>query len=46
VIEGYLFAERARGVYGVVLNPATFEVQVEATRKARASKAATTGAVP
>ncbi|MBI5439860.1 MAG: hydantoinase B/oxoprolinase family protein [Deltaproteobacteria bacterium] len=34
-IDGYVSVERARQVYGVVLNPTTLEVQLEATRKLR-----------
>ncbi|MDF1552258.1 MAG: hydantoinase B/oxoprolinase family protein [Deferrisomatales bacterium] len=36
VIDGYVSVERAREVYGVVLNPETLEVQAEATQNLRA----------
>jgi N-methylhydantoinase B len=36
VMDGLISLERARDVYGVVLNPETFEVDGEATKKFRA----------
>jgi N-methylhydantoinase B len=36
VVDGYVSVERAKNVYGVVLNPETLEVQVEATQRVRA----------
>ncbi|HVN22424.1 MAG TPA: hydantoinase B/oxoprolinase family protein [Syntrophorhabdales bacterium] len=38
VMEGYVSLERARNDYGVVLKPATYEVDVEQTRRVRGSK--------
>lgn len=38
VIEGYVSLESARNDYGVVIDPETFEIQWEATRKIRGVK--------
>jgi hypothetical protein len=38
VIEGYISVQRARDVYGVVLNPQTLELQCDATVKLREAR--------
>jgi N-methylhydantoinase B len=38
VIKGYVSLERAREDYGVVIDPKTFKVDMEATRKLRSQK--------
>jgi hypothetical protein len=34
-MEGYVSLERAREDYGVIINPETFKVDMEATKKLR-----------
>ncbi len=40
VMDGLISIERAREVYGVIVKPDTFEVDLEGTKKLRAEKKA------